>query len=234
MIGKLKFALLFLFIALNSNAVESVSSSYIGKFYEEYPKLKKFTFKEPLSGIFFGIGVSPISLLNNRIYFGGNFFQVHWIKNRWDIEILSASVGFSVGSDMVGVNKNSTASRHFTIRTFPKFRLFKNMSLGPVFGIEFISFPEINAQQLIGVEATNVEPFSNQGFIWGFGASQLIELSNGMKLKINEIAFRQTYSVTESAVGTIFVFSDNEIQSDPERALIAPGWVFLIEASVLF
>lgn len=219
---RVRLNLILLLLANNLFAAPPPSSSIV----EEYPDLKKFTFQEPHSDFYLGFGISPITIMRNKVCFSANVFQLAWLIPRWDLEIINVSFGFTVAKD------NVATSRHFTIRTFPKVKITEFISIGPLFGLEFVSFPQLNARTTNGLFQTPAEPFSSVGFVYGGGVSQVIALGEGRLLRLNEAVYKQTYATDKNQHDWTYVYNDNNIQSD--RDPIKPGFVFMIEISLLF
>ncbi len=106
----------FLFIKLSLLLyITSASGAFLE---DEFPNLKKFVFKEPTPSLYIGLGLSPISLMESKIFFTVNLYQLHYIKDNIDWEIISASYGRTLTQNPLA------ASNHFTFRTIPKYRVF--------------------------------------------------------------------------------------------------------------
>lgn len=197
-------------------------------FLEKYPELKSFVFVEPRTHFLFGFGVSPVSVHENRISFSGNIFQVHWIKEPFDLELFSASVGVSTGRN------EYSGLRHFTFRMAPKLNIFQHLSVGPIGGYEFVSFPDVQVRLMKAGLFTPVEPFSSRGWIYGVMASQVFELGEGYLLRINESMYKQTYSTRMTSYDWEYVYIDPDIQNDSEHRTVKPSLVFSLEVSLLY
>lgn len=195
---------------------------------EQHPSLKSFLFVEPKSNLYFGFGLNPVTVMKSRVGGSVSFFQLHYIYRRIDFELFNASFGAAVARDS-GAN-----SSQFLFRTSPKFRIFPGFSVGPMVGLEFISFSNIDAKLTRARFFSPYEPFSTHGFVLGAMASQLVSLGNDRFLRINELAYQQHYSVTKAGAGWEYEFRNPTLQNDAERALIKPGNVFVLEFSLLF
>lgn len=193
---------------------------------DEFPSLKKYTFREKDTSFYLGVGVSPISLLSNQILFTANVFELHYIKSQWDFELLTASFGMSVSSS-AGLNSN-----HFTLRTAPKYRINHTLSIGPLLGWEFVSFPNITARFYKGDLFSPDQPFSGNGLIYGGEANENFSIGSDYFLKISQVCYKQTYSVTQTPEGWTYYYDRPDIQANPST--IGPGWVFMLEVSLLY
>lgn len=197
-------------------------------FMEDNPQLKQFLYKPPPTFIYFGYGISPLSVMKNKIYFTANLFQVHWIKSMWDIELFSVSYGKTL------TKESQSSSSHFTFRTTPKIKIFKNFSLGPIIGLEVVRFEGINVQLYKDGLVSPMESFTSVGPIYGVMFSQLFTLKNKTIVKINEIFYNQTYSVTKTDNGWEYLYEDEALRKADGKDDIAPGLVFMLEANFLF
>lgn len=205
-----------------------VSLSVFANTTQEYPELKKFLFKEPKSDFLFGLGVSPIGIANNRFVLSVNFFEFHWRHEPFDVEIFKASFGF-------GYSQQSYAgSRTFTIRTSPKFTLFHFLSIGPLIGYEYVSFPDVKSTLQYNQFATPTEPFSSLGLIYGAAVSETFPFQNDYLLKITQTVFQETYSTTQAGNGWTYVFEEPSLQNDPARTQIKPSLVLMVDFSLLY
>lgn len=195
---------------------------------EEFPHLQKQIYQEPESRFRVGFALSPIALQRSRFATSAGLFQMHYTSGLLDFEIFSASLGFSVTSN------DSAGSKYFLFRTAPKLRVLPFLSIGPVVGFEFVSFPNVQARLFKGGFGTPIEPFSSNGFIYGGVMAETFELGGGYTLKVSQIVYQQTYSTTEAFDGWVYVFEDPAIQSDPSRSLIKGSLVMMLEAALLF
>jgi len=194
---------------------------------ETFPHLKDLTFKEPRSDFYLGFGITPVGVLKGRMLFGIDFFQIHWIRDFWDIEILNASYGISNGQP------SYLSSRHFTFRSSPKIRFFKMFSVGPILGYEFVSFPEINSRLIKAPWTTpNWEPFSSKGIIYGVGLSQTFNIWGDYILKFNESYIKQTYSTEKTEDEWDYLYEERAIRND--KSGIDADTVMSIGISLLF
>jgi hypothetical protein len=194
---------------------------------ETMPHLIDLTFKEPKSSFYVGFGLTPVAVLRGRMLYGINFFQLHWIRDMWDIEILNASYGIANAQPVY------LSSRHFMFRSSPKIRFFKMMSIGPVFGYEFVSFPEVDAKIYKAPWQTpNFEPFSSKGPIYGVMVSQTFSIWTDYILKVNEAFIKQTYSTDKTDEGWEYLYDKREIRNN--KSALEADTVMMLEFSLLF
>lgn len=196
-------------------------------FLDTFPALKNYVYEEPASGFYLGLGLSPIGLLRNQFMFTGNFFELHWIKDNYDIEILNAAYSSTRGQS------SEFQSTHFTFRAAPKYKFFGPISAGPLVGYELVSFPGVGARiyRAPYIEP-NSEPFSSRGWIYGGEISETFTYGKGYILKFNELFYQETYSVTSTIDGWDYRFDDQTVQND--RTNIAPGFVIMFEGNLLY
>ncbi len=211
---------LILLLLANAPSAQAVS------IVESYPNLKELTFKEPKSNFYLGFGFTPIGSTHGRTLFGINFFQLHWIRDYWDMELFSATYGMTNGQPAY------LESRHFLFRTSPKIRFFKMLSVGPLLGYEYVSFPEINSHLFKVPWATPVEPFSSKGLIYGLMFSETLPVWNDYILKLNQVIMKQTYSTEKTTDNWDYLFDRREVRND--KSAIEADTVLMIEISLLF
>ena len=194
---------------------------------DEFPDLKKYTYKERDSAIYLGFGISPIAVLNNRVHFAADVFQVSWLSRSWDIEIFNASFGYST-------SQNSYASStDITFRVAPKYRITSYLSAGPIAGLEFVSFPDVGSKIFKNDLSTpNFEPFSSRGFIYGVQASEVVPFGTDHFLRISELVYQETYSTTTTPDGWTYIFQNNALQND--QTPIQASTMFMIEFSFMY
>ena len=195
-------------------------------FLNAFPQLKPYVYEEPPSGFYLGVGLSPVGMLKDRFMLTLDMFQLHWMNEKWDVEILNAS--YSV----TRAQSAAVQSTQFTARASAKYRFFKNFSVGPLIGYEFVSFPNITAQLRKGNLFSPSEPFSSRGIIYGGMLTETFTMGKGYLLQINELAYKQTYSTTQTAEGWNYYYNDASIRNDPTQ--IEAGFVMMIEASFLY
>lgn len=196
-------------------------------FMESYPHLKNYIYKEPASGFYFGVGGSPVGVVADRMIFGVNFFQLHYLNDPWDVEILNAGYGFTRTGD------TDLASDHFTFRTSLKYKFTKLISLGFTLGYELVSFQNVDAKLFKAPFVTqDWEPFSSRGWIYGIIASQTLPYKGKYLFRINEVVYKESYSVTETKEGWGYLFKNPSVQADSSR--IEAGYVAAIEFSILY
>lgn len=202
----------------------------------EYPELKKFLYIPPKAPIYIGLGVAPISLMGSKLYFSFSLFQVHYMNDDWDIELFTASVG-QARSDKTFAN-----SKHFTVRTSPKY-IFMNIfdtgkvSIGPLIGMEYAQFSSIQSYKCKSLCTTVPEDLTTGGMIYGLSLSETFTLSKDRKFKISQIFYKQTYNIRENeynwrndpipSQASVFDGAANEDEISKKN-------VFMIEFSFLF
>ena len=196
-------------------------------FLEEFPNLKDFVFNEPTSNTYFGLGLSPISIMNSKLYVAANLFQIHWINDRFDMEIFSASIGSTINSE------DYSSSKHFTFRTIPKYRIFSFVSIGPLLGFEFVRFSNISARLYKDRYVTPYDVFSSNGLIYGLGISETIDQKNNRKIKISQNIYKQTYSTTTTNNGWTYLYQNPELAVESNKDKISAGIVIMLEISYL-
>lgn len=213
----------------NSAAVPGPSSSSSVNeppFLESFPHLKDYLYREPSSGLYLGMGLSPIGFLKDRLMLTADFFQVHWLNERWDLELFNAALS------LTRAQSTSVQSTQFTIRTAPKYRLFEHFSFGPVVGYEFVSFPNISAKLSRGNLFSPSEPFSSRGWIYGVMTTETFKLTGDYILQINEIGYQQTYSTSRTAQEWNYYFNNADIRNDPSQ--IQATFVFMVDVNFLY
>ncbi len=197
-------------------------------FLKEYPNLNKFIYKKPHSNIYLGIGVTPLAMTDNRFILSGSLFQLHYINKTWDIELFNISLGVNQAEN------SNYSSYHFIIRTAPKIKIYKNLSLGGIVGWEFVSFPKVMKKEYKNQYFTPMEPFSATGLVLGVIFSQEFKYYDKFTIKISEFIYREFYSVKEAKYSWKYWFEDEEIEQDPDKKAIAPSFVGGLEISILF
>jgi hypothetical protein len=196
-------------------------------FLQEFSHLKPYIYEEPPTGLFLGVGVSPIGILADKFMFTLNFFELHWIKDRYDIEIFNAAYAFTKAQS------SEFQSTHFTFRASPKYRVFGHFSIGPLLGYELISFSGIGTKIMRTPYITsNYEPFSSRGWIYGAEASQTFTYGKDYRIKVNALVYNETYSTKQTAQGWDYRFEDQLVQTDNSK--IAAGTVTMFELSFLY
>ncbi len=200
-------------------------------FLDQYPHLKTFLYEEPRPSLFMGFGVSPVSFVKSKIYLTANLFQLHYIKDNWDIEIISASIGKTIAQDSMA------EANHFTIRTIPKFKVYGVLSIGPIFGLEFVRFPGIKSRIYKDSWATKIETFSTMGSIFGIALCETFKFKEKYLFKINQLVYKQTYSTTTTEDGwkyLLFDEDDYELENEEVLVTINSAVVYMLEFSILF
>jgi hypothetical protein len=192
-------------------------------FLGEYPALEQLTYKEPASGIYFGIGVSPFVIVGSKFGAGLSAFQFHYMNNWLDWEVLNGGFQFAFGSNA------SARSNFFNLRSAPKWRISKMLSVGPLVGYEVVSFSNVSVTLQHGGKETPVEPFSSRGFTYGVAACENFTLANGSVLKIGQIFYQETYPTKKTSDGWAYDYKT----TDGDKAVKA-NYVLALEASYLF
>lgn len=195
-------------------------------FLDENPSLKKYIYREPDTHFYFGFGASPVTVFHNRFGFDVSVFQIHYMSPSLDWEIFNAAFGFTLP------DTNGIAARSYTFRTVPKWRLGKTLSVGPLLGYEFVSFPTVTAYLEKSLFTPVSYPFSAGGPIYGFAISETFDAGSDYKFKINELGYMQNYSTTGTSNGWKYYYDQSSLNAD--QSPIAPGWVFSFEFSFLY
>ncbi len=198
------------------------------EFLKEYPQLSKHIYTKPESMIFIGVGVTPIGMTDNRFILSGSVFQLHYIKDIFDIEL------FNISFSMNNAEKSKYSSYHLVLRTAPKIKINEHLSAGFIAGWEFVSFPEVYKKEYKGEKFTPLEPFSTTGYILGVIVTQNFKYYKKYQIKISEFIYREFYSVKETSNSWKYWFEDPLIQQDPEKDKVAPSFVGGVEISILF
>ena len=197
-------------------------------FVDEYPELKRHLYAEPKSNFYIGLGVGAVGFVENRAIHSLSVFQLHYINGAADLELLN--LGLAVSS--FGKDPLST-SRHFLLRASPKLRLFEFLSIGPVVGFEWVSFPNASVVLAKGGFGTPPEAFSSNGLVYGLMVSQTIKLGDH-QLRLNQLLYKQTYRADQTENGWVYQFEDGALAADPEKKAVRAGYTFLFECAFLF
>lgn len=196
-------------------------------FLEKYPHLKQNLYTEPNSNLYLGLSVGILGLVGDRMLFSANFFQVHYLSDYWDSEVLSISYGTTTA------NPSYVQSNHFTFRTVPKIRFGKTFSAGPLVGYEYVSFPDISTVLTDDQnQQTKPEPFSTSGWIYGLGLSENFESDKAYRWKVSELAYEETYSVNNAGRGWQYLPDLLALRQD--KTPIKAGAVLMIEVGIIF
>jgi len=177
----------------------------------EYPELKKFLFGVPENTFWIGVGASPLGLMGSKYLITLSPLQLHW-KSKWlDWEVLN----FEVGKTFTSAEFASSWS--FMIRTAPKVKLFNlsenlSVSIGVLFGLEVIQYPEIKVTLESPPVGTPPEPvatnrplkLSSYSTVMGGVLSQSIKMDNGKIFQISQVFYNQKYNAEENADGWKF------------------------------
>jgi len=83
------FVFFFIITSFQLSAQEAEPKS---DFLKNHPNLEEYIYKEPHSNFYFGVGFSPLGLMKNRIFFSGSIFQLHYISDWLDHEIINISI----------------------------------------------------------------------------------------------------------------------------------------------
>ena len=223
----LTITLAFLFFSLiGAGRPAHASSSSGNSFLDEAPSLKKFVFTEPEPVFYLGFGVSPLAIMRSKVGFSANIFQLHWLGEWMDWEIFSASFGMTL------TESQTQRSRQFTFRTVPKLRVTSFLSVGPMLGVEFISFPDLPSQLYRNGFATPSEPFSSKGLVYGAAVSETFAVGEKYLFKANQVVYRQSYSTSQADNNWSYIYADPALNKD--QSLLSPSTVFMLEFSVLY
>ena len=207
----------------------TLSMSARGDFLAEFPGLTQFVHREPRSQFYFGFGVSPVGIVDNRIIHSFSAFQCHYIDGLLDFEMFNATIALSSVS-----KEGFSSSRQLAFRSSPKLLLFGFLSVGPLLGYEYVSFPDVTSRLVKGSFATPYEPFSGQGLVYGAVVSQSFDFGDAYKIKLTQSLYRQTYDTHQTGTGWTHQFERRELEMDPDRTLIKPSLVFQLEVAFLF
>ena len=194
----------------------------------DYPNLERLIYKEPDTHIRMGFGVSPLRIMKSKAGLAINIFQIHWAYRNLDWEIFSASFGTTLSSDP------NTKVNAFTFRTVPKYKVNEMFSIGPVVGLEYVSFPDVQAR--IGKDNwyTPVEPYSSRGLIYGIDFSESVPFNSKFTLKLNQMIYKQTYSTVGTRDGWTYLYQGSSSGLNDDPGPISPGIVFLMEFNLLY
>jgi len=219
--------ILFTFFAKNIFASEA-SANVIGEqtFLDKYSHLKENLYQEPESGFYLGLSAGVLGVVSNNMFFSLNFFQLHYMSDRWDNELFSATFGMTTSSAAY------LQSNHFLFRTIPKYRWNSFLSLGPLLGYEYVSFPNISVTIYKNGLTTQPEPFSSSGPIYGFAVSQNFKMDSGTKIKVTELLFQENYSTTSAGSGWSYLYANQALRAD--TSTIQSGTVFAIEVGFYY
>jgi hypothetical protein len=194
---------------------------------QENPALEKYTFSEPASAVEIGFGLSPFGMIRDQMSISANLFQFHWVTSHLDWEVFSLSFAESLGGD------DYSHSKQFTLRTIPKFRINQTFSVGPLLGYEFVSFPDLQSQIFNGTLTTPQEPFSSRGLVYGGAVIETFPLNQDLKLKINQVVYKETYSTSNAnAAGWSYQYANPALNQN--TGPINPGTVIMFEFSLLY
>lgn len=194
---------------------------------ERHPHLKKQLFAEPTSNYWLGVSLSPIGVVKDRFLFSAHFFQLHYLGAWIDFELID------VAWAQTTTRPDYVQSNHFVFRTSPKLRLGSVLSVGPLLGYEFVSFPAIAARlNKDNLETQRSEPFSTRGTIYGVSVTQTFSLDGNYKLRVVENIYQQSYSTEKGAYDWSYRFDILALNSD--RTPISSGTVFNLEVGLLF
>lgn len=220
----INFGLLVAFVSLLLSPLSVHAESVL----DTYPGLRKFVAAERGTNLYFGFGLNPFNLVNSKVGFSASLFQLHWIKDRYDIECFNASFGSFFGSKL-------GSEQFFLIRAAPKYRIFKNISVGPIIGMEFVHFPDVISQITKNNLYSPSTDFSTVGAVFGATISQTFDIGSYQKnnlLRVSESIFKETYSVKNTNNGWSYYYADNSLNAD--SGPIAPSLMLMLEVSYLF
>jgi hypothetical protein len=196
------------------------------QFLKQYPHLQDNLYKEPESHLFLGLSAGVLGFVSNRLIFSANFFQVHYITQRWDSEI------FSIAYASTTAHPSGIKSNHFIFRTIPKYRITRIISAGPLLGYEFINFPSVSAVLEQNSQVTRPEPFSTSGVIYGAAVAETFKLESGTTFRVTEVGYQENYSNTSAGQGWNYLYSSTSLRTNPSP--LAAGLVLQVEVGILF
>ncbi len=197
-------------------------------FLDTFPNLKQYVFQEPKSGFYLGMGISPLGVGADRFSIAADFFQVHYLSDKLDFEILDASYGLTVAQS------SEFESTAFIFRTSPKYRISNTLSLGPLLGMEYISFPKVGSRitNPLTNRATKDQPFSSHGLIYGGMVTETFPYKTDYLIQINAMAYQETYSTTRTQQNWVYLYDDSRIAAD--HNLIGANLVYMLSLSFLY
>ncbi len=197
-------------------------------FLDTFPNLKQYVYQPPKSGFYLGMGLSPVGFAANRFIFTADFFQLHYLSENWDFELLNAAYGFT------RAQSSEFESTNFTFHSSAMYRFSKTFSAGPLLGYEFVSFPNVGSHIVSPTTAleTNDQPFSSHGPIYGAMISETYPYKKNYLIQINEMAYQETYSTTRTAQNWIYLYDDSRISAD--HSLIGAQIVYMLGLSFLY
>ncbi len=222
----MKTIFIFLFL-LFSQFTHAQSMNQSTAFLDEFPHMKKHLFEEPDNHMRFGFGLIPVQFMKNKAGLGFNIIQMHWIHSLLDWEILGISYSSTVSGEPV------SQINLFTFKTAPKIRITENVSIGGVFGEEFVSFPLIKSRIYKDVLFTPEESFSTKGPLYGLVLSETFKAGDKHLIKVNQMAYRQMYKTDGTTNGWKYYYTSDDSLNKSQKP-IAPGIVFLMDISFLF
>lgn len=196
-------------------------------FLDEFPHMKKDLYEEPDNNLRFGFGLIPVQFMKNKAGVGVNIFQMHWMTRYIDWEVLGVSYSATVSGEPV------SQINLFTFKTAPKLKITENISIGPIFGLEFVSFPLIKARLYKDVLFTPEEAFSTRGPLFGIVLSESFKLGKKHMVKVNQMAYRQNYKTDGTNSGWKYYYTSDESLNKSQKP-ISPGIVFLMDVSFIF
>ena len=210
----------------NATRPDSVGTAPSGTFLENYPGLQKYLYRERESKVYFGLGFNPLILVNNRLGLGLSIFQVHWLGDPWEVEWFNASIGTTFSQ------KSYAKDEYFLFRFAPMYRILKNISFGPLLGLEFVSFGNLGAQLNKDHLFTPKSNFSTFGFVYGVEASESFAYGKSNQIKVSEFVYKETYNQIGTRNGWTYAFDQPDLNAD--SSAIAPSTVFGLEISFLY
>jgi hypothetical protein len=222
------------FLAVPAVMALAASAARAESITETYPDLEKFVYSEKSSKTYFGFGISPISIIGSKIGLSVDLFELHYIKDPWDLEIFTATFGTAFGS-------TNGSEQYFLFRTVPKYQILKNISIGPLLGLEFVSFANVSGELNKNLptptnpdndEFTPSYKFSSMGAVYGGAISETFNFGKSMLIKVNEYVYKETYSYLGTSNGWSYYFDQSNLNSDPSP--IAPSTVFMLNLSFLY
>jgi hypothetical protein len=196
-------------------------------FLDQFVNLKAFLREDSVSFFRVGFGVVPFRGSQQKAGLGLVPFSASLFTSFLDWNFLSTSVGYGfLGSD------NATNFISVSLKTALKWRFSSVFSLGPVVGIEFVSYPFVSSRIFKNHYATPYEPFSVAGPFFGGVLSEVFSVASDSWIQLNQMVFIQKYRIQSLADGWTHVFEKASFNKDSSS--LNPGLVFLIEVCLLF
>ncbi len=228
--------LFFLFLGASLLLMSREGFSAPKTIVQEFPALRSYLHYPSRSPFFVGMGLIPGGIGNNGYMLGASVFQLHYREGLFDIEIINLSMALEFA--LSNPTQSSLTSIHVWARVSPKIRILSWLSIGPTGGYEYLQFPNVSAKSYsfsAGNPVTQPTPFSTGNWVYGAELAEYFTFGGNTLLRIAEIAFQQTYSTSQPQPNWKYQFIDSSINTNTlSQTPLQPGWIFLLEASLLF